>query len=124
MQEPHDVRSNPILDRQNLDTHGANQTVTYPIYSQEPTSTDWATKRLLKACYPPLRPELSNYRAIDGALHRDINRLYYFPVMPCAFDANWGQWDIQYYLHKKWMPREYIRRWDPNGQPDSSGCGI
>jgi hypothetical protein len=28
VQEPHDVGSNPILDRQNPDTHDADQTVT------------------------------------------------------------------------------------------------
>jgi hypothetical protein len=45
-------------------------------------------------------------------------------MIPRAFDTNWGQWHIQYYLHKKWMPRECIIGWEPNGQPDSSGSLI
>jgi hypothetical protein len=57
VQEPHDVGSNPILDRQTPDTHGANQTLTYPIDSREPTSGDWAAKSLLNACDTPFLRE-------------------------------------------------------------------
>jgi hypothetical protein len=119
VQEPQDVGSNPILDRQNSNMHGGNQTGTYPIYSQEPASRDWAATRPVNACYPPFFPELSDYRGIDGAVHIDVNGQYDFPIIRRAFDTNWGQWHIQYDLHKKWMPRESIRRWEPNGQPDS-----
>jgi hypothetical protein len=124
VQEPHDVGSKPILDRQNPDMHGANQTVAYSIYSQEPTSTDWASKRPLNACYTSFLRELSDHRGIDCALSVDVNGLCDFLIMPRAFDTNWGQWHIHYFLPKKSMPRECIRRWEPNGQPNLSGSLI
>jgi hypothetical protein len=69
VQAPPDVGSNPILDRQNPNLHGANTTLTYPIYSQEVNNDEWAKLRPLHKCYAPFLPELAHYVRDDDAIH-------------------------------------------------------
>jgi hypothetical protein len=79
--EPHDIGSNPVLDRQNLDRHGANQTFAYLISSQESTGKDWSVKQLHDACHAPFLPELSKYQRRYDELPGDGNDFHYFPII-------------------------------------------
>jgi hypothetical protein len=79
--------SDPALDRQHPDCHGADINFIYSIYAQESTDEKWVLKRPLHKCYTSFLPELHDYVREDGAIHLPINDLNYYPLIPRAHDS-------------------------------------
>jgi hypothetical protein len=121
---PQTVGSDPVKERGHPDVHGTNTTFIYPIYSQEQNNDDWAFKRWLYKGYSSFLPELNQYVRDDGAIHLPFNGLIYLPLIPRAYDPAWGQWQIPWYQHKKWVIRECIVRFENRGAPAVSGSII
>jgi hypothetical protein len=118
---PQDVGSNPVKDREDPSVHGVNSTFPYKVYSQEESPEEWAARRPMPKCYAHYLPELQRYVGVDGAIHLPFNGLIYLPIIPRAFDGTWGQWHIPWYLHKKWVIRELVLRFENNGSPAETG---